>query len=234
MIEDSDHHALWAHFLRRARHEIRAPLSALSLVHDVLAHGGAPEIDLAALLKRNNARLNALMERMTDTQALAFAAAERAPVVLRDLLARTRLDEVALEIAPDLPDLIADPYLLRIIFEELLTNAARFHRPETPARARITPASGSTLAFDVSDWGIGVDAAHWDRALDCFTRLHPFHIYGGTGLGLFRAARAAELLGGQVRFIQAREPTVVRVELSERCRAAAPDPEPADRAGTSA
>jgi len=113
-------------------------------------------------------------------------------------------------IAPMLPAVVADERRLRVVFDNLLSNALKY----TPMGGTITVrASGSTprlrgdgrgiIALSVTDTGPGVPVAFRDRIFDKFFRLEHHQIEDGrhprgAGIGLYMCRQIVGLHGGRI------------------------------------
>ena len=96
-----------------------------------------------------------------------------------------------------LPVISADPSQIRQLFQNLIGNALKFHRPEENPVVRInshTVANG--IRIDVEDNGTGFDEAYADKIFAPFTRLHSRVEYEGTGMGLAICKKIVERHGG--------------------------------------
>lgn len=97
--------------------------------------------------------------------------------------------------------LIVDGRLLEMIITNFLTNAIKY----TPAGGTIKVGvrrDNDTLAVTVADNGIGIPVAEQRRLFSKMFRASNAEklVTDGTGLGLYIAKRAAEVLGGNVSF----------------------------------
>lgn len=101
------------------------------------------------------------------------------------------------------PDLVVrgDPQMLRIVIENLLSNAWKFTSRQP--RARITvgceEAPGAACTYYVADNGAGFDMMHADKLFRPFQRLHNESDFPGTGVGLATVHRIIQKHGGRVR-----------------------------------
>lgn len=109
--------------------------------------------------------------------------------------------------ASDLPTIEADPVQMRQLLQNLISNALKFHRPETPPIVRIfskfliseTNSSAEELCqIIVADNGIGFDEKYCDRIFVVFQRLHGRSEYEGTGVGLAICRKIAERHNGSI------------------------------------
>lgn len=139
------------------------------------------------------ARLQAadLQWRTVDTTALLRS-------LIRDMDDRSDGRRVACVLAPDLPSALADPALLRRVWQELLDNAWRHARGHEHPRVDIRhEVMADGVAFFVHDNGSGFEP---ERAAELFGLFQ--HSHGGPspglGVGLAMVRRIVECHGGQV------------------------------------
>jgi PAS domain S-box-containing protein len=93
----------------------------------------------------------------------------------------------------------ADLGLLRIVLENLLSNAWKFTSKRVSAHIEFGKARGNgTPAFFVRDDGAGFDPAFADRLFGAFQRLHAANEFPGTGVGLATVQRIVQRHGGRI------------------------------------
>ncbi|MCM2466854.1 AAA family ATPase [Methanoculleus oceani] len=98
-----------------------------------------------------------------------------------------------------LPEILADNIQITQVFQNLIGNALKFHKPETVPEIHISASrDGDAWVFSVTDNGIGIDPAHIDRIFRLFQRLHAKGEYDGTGIGLTICKRIVERHGGEI------------------------------------
>jgi light-regulated signal transduction histidine kinase (bacteriophytochrome) len=98
-----------------------------------------------------------------------------------------------------LPTLEADPTQMRQLFQNLISNALKFHKPDTPPVVTIAakPIDDPTqVEIYISDNGIGFDEKYLDRIFTIFQRLHGRFEYEGTGIGLAVCRKIVDRHGG--------------------------------------
>ena len=106
--------------------------------------------------------------------------------------------EVEWKIA-DLPLVECDPTLMKLVFQNLLSNALKYSRPCTRAVIEVGPveADAQTIIF-VRDNGVGFNMKYSDKLFGVFQRLHRPEEFEGTGVGLATVQRIIKKHGGRV------------------------------------
>jgi len=99
----------------------------------------------------------------------------------------------------DLPILHADPVLLFILFENLISNAIKFVRPDVVPEVAVTAeAMEDGWRIDIRDNGIGIDPQYLQSIVRPFSRLHSRSTFPGAGLGLASAQKVVKIHGGRL------------------------------------
>jgi signal transduction histidine kinase len=105
----------------------------------------------------------------------------------------------------------ADATQMRQLFQNLLSNALKFTRPEEPPRIRIhariydepnshrkPDQTTQCCELRVTDNGIGFEGKYLDRIFQPFQRLHARSEFQGTGMGLAICRKIAERHSGSI------------------------------------
>jgi len=111
--------------------------------------------------------------------------------------ARLTARHVHLEVAPDLPIVVADRSRLREVFENLLSNAAKFMGDQPYPHIEIgARQDDQETIFYVRDNGIGIEAQYQELVFGLFEKLDP--TVEGSGIGLALVKRIIETHGGRI------------------------------------
>ncbi|MFC9177944.1 ATP-binding protein [Streptomyces sp. DSS69] len=98
-----------------------------------------------------------------------------------------------------LPELVADPSQMAMLWQNLIGNAVKFRRPDTTPKIHITAAQEAGLwRFTVTDNGIGIPPEYADKIFVIFQRLHTKDTYSGSGIGLAMCKKIVEFHGGTI------------------------------------
>ena len=110
-------------------------------------------------------------------------------------------DAEILRPAQPLPQIVGDPTLLTMLWQNLIGNAIKFRhvdrRPRVVIECEPADHDGQWL-LSVSDNGIGIPEEFSDKVFVIFQRLHGRDVYAGTGVGLALVKKIVEHHGGTI------------------------------------
>lgn len=190
--------------LRRARHDMRSPLHAITMLSSALGdelEGGLDDRQKLFLdqLGRAGRRLRLQSEaffRWLDLVDVTLAAETVDPLRLVAGVAHARGLELPIS---GTGAWRGDPALLSELVGQVLDNATRFVPSEEAPRV-VIEVQGETLL--VHDAGLGVPEERREEVFEPFRRLHTSEEFPGAGMGLTVARRIATLHGGSIRFVE--------------------------------
>ncbi len=98
-----------------------------------------------------------------------------------------------------LPQVVGNPVELRLLFQNLISNALKFRKEGVPPIINVSAKENNTMVeFCVSDNGIGIKKENYEKIFFIFQRLHQLEEYEGTGLGLAYCRKIVELHEGKM------------------------------------
>lgn len=99
----------------------------------------------------------------------------------------------------ELPTVMADDVQIAQLFQNLIGNAVKFHRPDVPPRVHVSGRrEEDRWLFSVQDNGIGIAKENIERVFVIFQRLHTEDEFPGTGIGLAICRRIVERHNGDI------------------------------------
>ena len=98
-----------------------------------------------------------------------------------------------------LPSIIALETEIRLLFQNLISNAIKFSREGVHPQIWITAEENQDgWTFRIKDNGIGIDPKHQEQIFTIFNRLHTRDVYEGTGIGLAHCQKIIDLHQGKI------------------------------------
>ena len=196
-----------------ASHDLQEPLRKVASFCQLLEKRYSDKLDERGLKYIEFAvdgakRMQVLINDLLTFSRVGRATDVRVPVPLDQPLdaAVTALSAAAeetgavIERPGPLPEVMGDPTLLGMLWQNLIGNAIKFRAPDRAPVIRVTAAAqpGGDWQIGVADNGIGVPAEFAEKIFVIFQRLHGRDAYPGTGIGLALCKRIVEQHGGQM------------------------------------
>lgn len=200
-----------------ASHDLQEPLRKVIAFGDMLKRSLGSEMndnsrDYLQRMQNGATRMQALIEGLLVYSRVASSAQQFEKVDLNTIVAEV-LDDLQVSLQEtgakvtvgQLPTLVASPTQMRQLFQNLIGNAVKFHRPNVPPQVSVDsrPGTGPTddqtnCHFAVTDNGIGFETDQVERIFKPFQRLHERERYPGTGIGLALCQKIVERHHGQI------------------------------------
>jgi len=195
-------------FTYTVSHDLRAPLRHIRGFADIL--GEETGAALTPQAKGHLAKITKAARRMDALidDLLNLSRVSRTEIRLTRVKSGRMVREVIQELEQDiegrkivwqidpLPDVEADPGLLKQVWANLLSNAVKYTGQRAEARIEIgARENGNLHEFRVRDNGVGFDMQYAGKLFGIFERLHREE-FEGTGVGLANVRRIVDRHGG--------------------------------------
>ena len=202
-------------FISNVSHELKTPLSIISMFGEMLAQGRvktpAQATEYAEIIWRESVRLARLIDNVLDFAKIErgkdvyeFGEGDVAEVVGRAIeLTQHRLTKaglaIELDVADDLPPARLDGNAYTLAVMNLIDNAIKYAAEGGRLAIRLHR-DGKRIVLEVKDFGPGIDAAEQERIFERFYRARAVRLkpIRGSGIGLALVDHIARAHGGGV------------------------------------
>jgi signal transduction histidine kinase len=190
-----------SNFVANVSHELKTPLSLLSLFSEILELGRVKneekKIEYYRIIRHESRRLNKMIDNILDFSKIEagrkryeFAEGDMAEVI-QNVLSTYRYQtvnsgfDIQTNIQPDLPRVLIDSDAMAQAISNLLDNAIKYSR-DVKQLSITTATIGSNLSIEIADHGIGIPRAEQAKIFEKFYRVGNglVHDVKGSGLGL--------------------------------------------------
>jgi PAS domain S-box-containing protein len=209
-------------------HDLRAPLRAINGFSQALSAKytdslGEQGLHYMTRIQVNTRRMGELIDDLLSLSRISrremkrerVSLTELAREIVRELRAQDPGREATFEVEGQL-EAIGDAGLIRIVLQNLLSNAWKFTStrleagahiqigilPHPPPRLESHPSPLSQrereVVFFIRDNGVGFDMAFANKLFGAFQRLHAASEFPGTGIGLATVQRIIHRHGGEI------------------------------------
>ncbi len=198
-------------FAYSVSHDLRAPLRHIDGFLEMLQSRAEPTLDDQSLyymgvISDSAKTMGKLIDDLLSFSRMGRNEFSRSMVDLNILV-----QEIIQEYEPEtrdrkikwnisqLPQVMGDRAMLRIVLVNLVSNALKFTRPKKVARIVIgcDEAAETETVFFVRDNGVGFDMQYIGTLFQVFKRLHRAEDFEGTGIGLANVHRIISRHGGR-------------------------------------
>jgi two-component system sensor histidine kinase GlrK len=209
-------------FLRHMSHELKTPLANIREGTELLMDGAVGELDsnqreVAAILRENGIKLQRMIENLLSfsawqTSSVGLEATEfRLRPLIKQVLENQQLtllsQRVRLDVRVDDVTLVADRGKIRLILENLVSNAVKYS-PKGGTIHLQARAAGPQLVLDVADSGPGIPVEDRGHVFEAFYtgRAAKSPAVKGTGIGLSVVLEFVAAHGGTVQIVDGQFP----------------------------
>jgi two-component system, NtrC family, sensor histidine kinase GlrK len=209
-------------FLRHMSHELKTPLANIREGTELLMDGAVGELDsnqreVAAILRENGIKLQRMIENLLSfsawqTSSVGLEATEfRLRPLVKQVLENQQLtllsQRVRLDVRVEDLSLVADRGKIRLILENLVSNAVKYS-PKGGTIHLQARAAGPQLVLDVADGGPGIPPEDRGHVFEAFYtgRAARSTAVKGTGIGLSVVLEFVAAHGGTVQIVDGQFP----------------------------
>jgi signal transduction histidine kinase len=200
-----------------ASHDLQEPLRKIMVFSDKILSKQDNPAEVEKYLQKivgSSQRMQSLIKDLLQFSRQTIHTDDFVNVNLNELVKEAMLElEIEIEknntqiTIDDLPVIWAIPPLMRQLFYNLISNAIKFRKKDTVLAITISAEKiknhldATYYRLSVSDNGIGFDPAYAGDIFVIFKRLHSYHEYQGSGVGLSICKKIVDKHNGFIRAI---------------------------------
>jgi PAS domain S-box-containing protein len=198
-------------FAHVASHDLQEPLMLVATFAERLMARYGPSFDergrdYLLRITKGTRKLQDLVGALLQLSKVSTSTARFEPLDMTGLV-RDVVDDLAEIISQSgarvdieqLHDLNGDAVQIRQLFQNLISNALKYHREnEAPSVTISSRVVDDVCEITVEDSGIGFSEGDLERIFEPFVRLHGCDIYEGTGMGLTTCKKIVARHGGEI------------------------------------
>ena len=202
------------HFAYAASHDLRQPLRMVTSYAQLLERHLKGQLDedgtvMLHYMRDGAQRMDTMLLSLLDYSRVGRKGQPKQALTLRESLdealhfLRPNIEEVQaeIEINGEWPEVLASPDEMTRLFQNLLSNALKYRRNDTPAFIQVATRFDEEKrhwVISVCDNGIGIAPDQTGRLFKVFQRLHTREQYEGNGVGLAICRKIIERHGGEI------------------------------------
>lgn len=201
-----------------ASHDLQEPLNTISSFISLISEDYSDKFDevgkeslifIQDASQRMKKLISALLEYSRLGRTKEFTKVDVSKIIdeiKADFKTNLEKTKANIIIKGSLPDIKGSAMELRLLIQNLISNAIKFTEEDIIPKVTIAavkktyPKDTSAMVweFSVKDNGIGIPEIHKDRIFAIFQRLHSREKYQGTGIGLAHCKKIVEAHGGDI------------------------------------
>jgi signal transduction histidine kinase len=195
-----------------ASHDLQEPLRKIYVFGDLLKRSSDKELDpksqeyinrmLASTMRAQNYLNDLLNYSKIKSQSRPTGPINLNKIIKDVLLEFSKvINKTNAQVETEtLPTVLCDKYMMKQLFQNLISNALKFSKVGEPPKIRIynRPNHNNFFEIVVEDDGIGFDTSYLNNMIKPFKKLHGKDQHEGSGMGLTICMKVVRVHGGRL------------------------------------
>ncbi len=204
-----------AEFTYAISHDLKSPTNTVRMINDELTEAYSDQLgedgrELLDMSQKTIVRMGDMIEYVLHYSTAVNKEMCLASIDLNQLLVDIQLDlrgeikkSAAIITVGNLPVIVGDVTQIRLLFQNVISNAIKFCEPGVPPEVGIQlcdDCAPDEVKFSIRDNGIGIAPEDRVSVFSLFNKLHSHDHYPGSGIGLALCQRIANNHNGSINF----------------------------------
>ncbi|QYH37501.1 hypothetical protein GYM62_01240 [Algoriphagus sp. NBT04N3] len=190
-------------------HDLKEPLNTICSLIQLIEKQNTGKLDtetaqMLGFISSTTNRMRSLITGLLDysgigqgKEVIEIDCQKLVEIIQQDLASKIKENNAIIEVGK-LPKILGYETELRLLFQNLISNAIKFSKPNFPPRIKISAKKQDGWTFFIQDDGIGVAKEYQSKIFGVFERLHTQSEYEGTGIGLAHCKKIIDLHKGKI------------------------------------
>lgn len=197
-------------FCYTVSHDVKTPLFSIDKLIELMLLDYSRELnsegsELLLNIKDKSEEVITMIDRLLDFSKMCNLEMKYSTIDLKKLfldvydeLIKQYPERNVTYIVEELPTINGDPVMIRLLIQNIISNALKYTSKQELAVIEVTfRSTANEYIFSVKDNGVGFDSKYSSRLFGVFERLHTDNEYKGTGAGLAITQRILKRHNGQ-------------------------------------
>jgi PAS domain S-box-containing protein len=212
VLQEKNLNLIKSKFLKMTSHEIRTPLTNINLYLDLIRIKKTDSVRGSELLDKMHIQIKVLTDILDNFILLSKSEEDNIKAVLDDTNIDDLIDKfinsnytnhiqnkINYKITGQPKTILLDKILFKVVFKNLLENAAKFSSSETDIDICLDFHDDHVL-LSITDYGLGIPLLEQKMVFDSFFRASNAEYTSGTGIGLIIVKEFVHLQNGTIWF----------------------------------
>ena len=189
-------------------HDLKDPITTIISIIQIVEDQYKKKLDdqgknLLHLITKSAERMRTLISDLLDygnigqeKEKVTVDLNELIAMIQEDLNSKIKDNNVSIDIGK-LPTIEGHKTELRLLFQNLISNAIKFSKPDEDPAIKISAKKTDHCIVSIQDNGIGIPEDQINKIFNIFERLNGFK-YEGSGIGLAHCKKIIEQHGGEI------------------------------------
>lgn len=199
-------------FAYTVSHDLKSPLRAIDAYSRIMLEDYPQQLqgemkDIVSNIKNTSSDMISMINKLLQYSTTTKQELYKERIDMKDMIHMSFHEmslaypqrKMNLDIETELPLMRADRVLMKLVIDNIISNAIKFTRTREIANIKVRHESlNCEVVFSIMDNGVGFDMIYSNKIFNIFERLHSSDEFEGSGIGLATVRKIIQIHGGRV------------------------------------